>query len=211
MKSYRLLQPLLAAAAFWAAPAAAQDAPTVQPPGLEQDDEPIQVGQDVNRRISIAVPAMPTPGAAATPAGNTEALGRQVAEIVAADLRNSELFAPIGPGQLRPTPFPQVGAPDYPYFSASGAQNLVQGYVQANPDGRLTVGCYLYDVAAQSQLTREGFVVQPARLAPGGASLRRHDLRAPDRRGRLFRHAHRLRLGDRAGAAAGQAARDHGL
>ena len=39
-------------------------------------------------------------------------------------------------------------APDYPYFSATGAQNLVQGFVQANPDGRLTVGCYLYDVAA---------------------------------------------------------------
>ena len=144
-----------------ASPANAQNVPAVQPANPGQDDEPVRVGEGVTSQISIAVPAMPTPSAANTAAGNTEALGRQVAEIVAADLRNSELFAPIGPGRLRPTPYPQVSAPDYPYFSASGAQNLVQGYVQANPDGRLTVGCYLYDVAAQSQLTREGFVVAP--------------------------------------------------
>jgi TolB protein len=154
------LYPLLAAAAALAGLTAVQ-AQQPAPPSLEQDDEPIQVGQDVTTRITIAVPAMPTPNAASTAAGSTDDLGRQVAEIVAGDLRNSELFTPIGPGQLRPIGFPQVTAPDYPYFSASGAQNLVQGYVQANPDGRITVGCYLYDVSGQTQLAREGFVVQP--------------------------------------------------
>ena len=28
-------------------------------------------------------------------------------------------------------------------------------------DGQLTVGCYLYDVAARSELARQGYVVQP--------------------------------------------------
>jgi TolB protein len=37
----------------------------------------------------------------------------------------------------------------------------VQGFVQSNGNGTLTVGCYLYDVAAQTELTRQGFVVQP--------------------------------------------------
>jgi len=163
MKAQSLLKLLAAGCALAAGFAVhAQDVPTVQaPPPAEDEDEPIRVGEGVTSRIVIAVPAMGTPSAAATPAGNTEALGRQVAEIVAADLRNSELFSPNGPRGLRPVAFPQVASPDYPYFAATGAQNLVQGFVQANQDGRLTVGCYIYDVASQSQLAREGFVVQP--------------------------------------------------
>ena len=38
----------------------------------------------------------------------------------------------------------------------------MQGYVRAGADGRLTVGCYLYDVALGQELTRGGWVVQPA-------------------------------------------------
>jgi TolB protein len=55
--------------------------------------------------------------------------------------------------------FPQVTAPNWGQWS--NAQALVQGFVQANGDGKLTVGCYLYDVAAQTELTRQGFVVAP--------------------------------------------------
>jgi TolB protein len=39
---------------------------------------------------------------------------------------------------------------------------LVQGFVRAGDDGRLTVGCYLYDVALGEELARSGWVVQPA-------------------------------------------------
>ena len=53
--------------------------------------------ESARRSWSIAVPVMPTPQAADTPAGNTEALGRQVAEIVAADLRGIGLFTPRRP------------------------------------------------------------------------------------------------------------------
>ena len=39
---------------------------------------------------------------------------------------------------------------------------LVHGYVRSRGDDRLVVGCYLYDVALQDELVREGWVVRPA-------------------------------------------------
>jgi TolB protein len=111
--------------------------------------------------LTIAVPVMPTPETVPTPAGTTEALGRQVAEVVAADLRGSGLFRPVGPSGLRAVGFPEVTAPAYDYWPGIGAAALVQGFVRANPDGQLTVGCYLYDVALKTELTRQGFNVAP--------------------------------------------------
>ncbi|HST37004.1 MAG TPA: Tol-Pal system beta propeller repeat protein TolB [Allosphingosinicella sp.] len=140
-------------------PAEVQPPPPTQPGNDDQLVVDVTGGQ--RAALPIAVPYMPTPAEAETPAGGTGTLGRQVAEIVAADLRNSGLFTPIGPSGLPNVSYPQVSAPDYGAFSATGAQNLIQGFVQANPDGRLTVGCYVYDVAGQSQLARQGFVVSP--------------------------------------------------
>jgi TolB protein len=58
-------------------------------------------------------------------------------------------------------PFSEVTAPAYAAWSGAGAAALVQGFVRANPDGQLTVGCYLFDVALQSQLARQDYVVAP--------------------------------------------------
>jgi TolB protein len=121
----------------------------------------VDVTDESGEDLVIAVPAMPTPQSAETPAGTTEALGRQVAEVVAGDLRGSGLFRPVGPGGVRAIPFGEVTAPAYSEWSGAGAAALVQGFVRANPDGQLTVGCYLYDVALQSELTRQGYVVSP--------------------------------------------------
>lgn len=125
-----------------------------------------QVEVDIEGGISapmpIAVPAMPTPQDVGTAAGQTGALGRQLAQIVTDDLKNSGLFRPLGPDVLQPVPFAQAAAPDYAYWGGTQAQALVQGYVRANGDGTLTVGCYLYDVFARTELTRQGFVVSPA-------------------------------------------------
>jgi TolB protein len=121
----------------------------------------VDVTGGISQPMPIAIPVMPTPATAPTPAGDTASLGNRVAEVVTNDLRNSGLFKPLDPGALRPVAFPQVVAPDYPSWAASGAQALIQGFVQANGDGTLTVGCYLYDVFAQTELTRQGFVVKP--------------------------------------------------
>jgi TolB protein len=121
----------------------------------------VDVTDETSEDLVIAVPVMPTPQAAETAAGSTAALGRQVAEVVAGDLRGSGLFRPLGPSGLPAIGYEQVRAPDFGFWTGSGAQALVQGFVQANGDGNLTVGCYLYDVALRSELTRQGFVVPP--------------------------------------------------
>jgi TolB protein len=146
----------------------AQDQPPPQPaqPGPErsqpvEDQLVVDVTGGRRAELPIAIPFMPTPAATDTAAGNTQALGRQIAQIVSTDLSNSGLFTPIGPSGLPAVSFGQVQAPDFAAFSATGAQNLVQGFVQANGNGSLTVGCYLYDMAAQNQLARAGYVVQP--------------------------------------------------
>ena len=158
---YKLGSAVLALAA--AAAAAAQVPDEATPPAPEADEGlVVDVEGGQSDPMSIAVPAMPTPASAPTPAGETGTLGRQVAEIVTNDLRGTGLFNPTGPGSLPPITYPQVTAPNFGYWTGSGTEALVQGFVQANGDGTLTVGCYLYDVAAQRELTRQGFVVQPA-------------------------------------------------
>ena len=155
--------------------AIAQEAPPA-PASAPQQQTPAQPGQpaggdqelvvDVEGGISapmpIAIPAMPTAAVVQTPAGSTDALGRQLADIINTDLRNSGLFTPLSPDRLRPPAFPEVTAPVFDYWGTTGAQALVQGFIRANGDGTLTVGCYLYDVSARSELMREGFVVGPS-------------------------------------------------
>ncbi|WP_425443007.1 Tol-Pal system beta propeller repeat protein TolB [Sphingomonas guangdongensis] len=122
----------------------------------------VDVVGGISEPLTIAIPPMPTPAAQATAAGSTDELGLQLAEIVANDLRNSGLFKPPAPSSLRAPSFDQVTAPDFGYWGGSGASALVQGFVRANGDGTLTVGCYLYDVFARTELTRQGFVVPPS-------------------------------------------------
>jgi TolB protein len=149
----------LGGAFLFASASAAQD---TAPPAGDAPPLEIDIVGGISAPMPIAIPYMPTPASAATPAGETGALGRQVAEIVAGDLRNSGLFTPQGPAGLAAVSFPQVTAPDFAHWGTSGASALVQGFVQANGNGTLTVGCYLYDVFAKTELTRQGFVVQPA-------------------------------------------------
>lgn len=122
----------------------------------------VDVTDESAQDLNILIPAMPTSQAVNTPAGNTEALGRQIADVVAADLRNTGLFKPLGPTGVRAVPMGEVRAPDFAYWRGASAQALVQGYVQAGAGGRLTVGCYLYDIALGTELARQGFEVAPA-------------------------------------------------
>jgi len=166
MKSMRLLVSLGlmllpgAAVAQDAAPPSPGPAPGAGPaPGQRLT---VDITGGISQPMPIAIPAMPTPNALQTPAGSTDTLGGQVADVITNDLKNSGLFSPLPKGQLKPVSFPQVTAPDYAAWLPTGAQALVQGFVQANGDGTLTVGCYLYDVFSKSEMVRQGFVVKPA-------------------------------------------------
>ncbi len=114
--------------------------------------------------LGIAIPAFATQRDRSTPANanGTAALGREIARVITANLRNNGLFKPTGPDSLPQPSFAQVRAPSWGSWSGRGAEMLVQGFANARSDGRLVVGCYLYDVALQDELIREGWVVRPA-------------------------------------------------
>jgi TolB protein len=122
----------------------------------------VDVTDESGDDLVIAVPNLATPQAASTAAGPTDVLGRQIADVIVSDLRNSGLFRPLGPSAVRTIGYPEVTSPDYVYWPGTGAAALVQGFVRANEDGKLTIGCYLYDVALKQELTRQGFVLAPA-------------------------------------------------
>lgn len=129
--------------------------------GAAQAQLSVDVTDESANDLNIAVPVLPTPQATDTPAGSTEVLGRQIAEVIASDLRGSGLFKPNGPAGIRAIGFDEVTAPRYEGWQSMGAEALVQGFVRANPNGELTVGCYLYDTALKSELTRQGYVIAP--------------------------------------------------
>lgn len=171
MKTWHLLASI--ALALLPGAAAAQDA-APQGPGPAPGAGPapgqrltVDITGGISQPMPIAIPVMPTPNALKTPAGSTDVLGDQVSQVITNDLKNSGLFAPLSKDQLRPVSFPQVSAPDYGAWLPTGAQALVQGFVQANGDGTLTVGCYLYDVFAKSEMVRQGFVVKPSEWRRG--------------------------------------------
>lgn len=147
-----------------ATPVVAQEVtpPAIPAPVQEEEGLSVDVTDTASADLTIMIPAMPTTQAVQTPAGNTETLGRQIADVIAADLRNTGLFKPVGPNGVRAVPIGEVRSPDFTYWRGATAQALVQGYVQAGAGGRLTVGCYLYDIALGTQLTRNGFEVGPS-------------------------------------------------
>jgi len=114
--------------------------------------------------LGIAIPGFATDADVATPANSngTAALGKELARVITSDLRNNGLFKPTGPDSLPQPRFAEITSPSYATWTNRGAEMLVHGYVRARGDGRLTVGCYLYDMQLQSQLVREGWIVQPA-------------------------------------------------
>lgn len=160
------LRIMLAASVALAFPAFAQEQPSapqpVAPAGDSQELPTIDVTDESAQDLTIIVPPMPTQQVVSTPAGSTDALGRQIAQIITDNLRNSGLFKPLGPTGVRAIPVSEVSAPDFGYWRGATAQALVHGFVRANGDGNLTVGCYLYDVALGTELAREGFIVRPA-------------------------------------------------
>ena len=145
MKTFALLG-LLAATA-----AAAQDAPPLE----------VDVVGGTNAVSTIAVPTLPTPADTDTAAGRTGTLGRQIATVIAADLRSTGNFTPLGPTGIPTYSAAEVASPTYATWRSTGAAQLVTGTVEAS-GGQITVGCRLHDVAAGRELVRQGYTVDAA-------------------------------------------------
>jgi TolB protein len=132
----RLAPLLFPALLIAAAPSPAQDRPTV-----------------------IAIPPLATPDQSDSDAAS---VAWQATQLIASDLRSTAEMVPVGPNRKDFYSYPEVTAPTFSKWRAAGAKALLTGFVRSRPDGRLTVGCYVYDVDKGRELGRVGFVVAPA-------------------------------------------------
>ena len=150
-----------------AAPAIAQQAPPPVPVAAPAQDEGLSVtvtDESAWQDLQVAIPAFATDREQPTAANSqgTTALGLELARVIYNDLKNNALFRPTGPDSLPKPGYAEITAPAFGVWRGRSAEDLVQGFVRAGADGRLTVGCYLYDVALGEELTRGGWVVQPS-------------------------------------------------
>lgn len=170
----RILLTISAIVALGAAPALhAQDEGSTfldESAATEQADDQSGVGTETvvgsldGDDLEIAIAAFAPERDVATPANanGTRALGVELARVITANLRNNGLFRPTGPDALPRPEFGEIRAPSWGAWTSRDSEMLVQGYVQARGDGKLVVGCYLFDVALQEELIREGYVVAPS-------------------------------------------------
>ena len=120
----------------------------------------------------IAVPPMTSPDSGAK--GNEMlAMAWQATQLIATDLRQTAEVMPLTPDRKDYYSYPEVTAPTFSKWRDKGAKALLTGFVQSRSDGRMTVGCYVYDAEKGRELGRIGFIVAPGewRRAPsrGGA------------------------------------------
>jgi TolB protein len=107
----------------------------------------------------IAVPPLTTPDDKSTGAGSTLNVAWQASQLIAQDLRSTGEMMAIPPSQKDYYSYPEVTAPSFARWRQSGAKALLAGFVRAQSDGRLAVGCYVYDVENGRELGRIGFAV----------------------------------------------------
>ena len=111
----------------------------------------------------IAIPPMTTPDSG-NKGNEMLAIAWQATQLIATDLRQTSELMPLDPNRKDYYSFPEVTAPSFPKWRDRGARALVTGFVQSRPDGRLTIGCYVYDVDKGRELGRIGFVAVPSDL-----------------------------------------------
>src|SRR5690348_584453 len=96
--------------------------------------------------LPIAIP--PFPGAG----GPEGQVGRDIAQVVSADLERSGLFKPIDPRAFIQSVSLGEAQPRFGDWRQIGAQALVTGGVRSEADGRFRVEFRLWDVVAEQQL-----------------------------------------------------------
>jgi TolB protein len=109
----------------------------------------------------IAIPPLTSPDSG-TRGNQMLQIGWQATQQIEADLRQTAELMPLKPNRDDYYSYPEVTAPTFSKWRSAGAKALVTGFVQSRSDGRLTVGCYVYDVAKGRELARKGFVIAPS-------------------------------------------------
>ena len=109
----------------------------------------------------VAVPPLSTPSDQQTSAGSTAAIAWQASQMIASDLQSASELIPIAPDQKDFYSYPEVTAPTFSKWRGRNAKLLVTGFVAGRSDGRVTFGCYIYDVQKGREVDRSGFVAAP--------------------------------------------------
>jgi TolB protein len=106
----------------------------------------------------IALPPMTSPDSGEK--GNQSlAYAWEATQLIEADLRQTAELMPLEPNRKDYYSYPEVTAPTFSKWRDRGAKGLITGFVQQRSDGRLTIGCYVYDAEKGRELGRIGFVV----------------------------------------------------
>jgi TolB protein len=108
----------------------------------------------------IAVPPLTSPDSG-TRGNQMLQVGWDATQLIASDLRQTAELMPLKPDRDDYYSYPEVTAPTFSKWRSAGAKALLMGFVQSRSDGRLTVGCYVYDVEKGRELARKGFVIAP--------------------------------------------------
>ncbi len=87
--------------------------------------------------------------------------GRNIAQVINADLGSSGLFRPIDPAAFVQTPESLHQEPKFQDWKVLNAQTLVGGSVTTEADGRLRVEFRLWDVFAGTQMAGMAYMTQP--------------------------------------------------
>ena len=109
----------------------------------------------------IAVPPLTSPDGG-TKGNQMLAVGWDATQLITADLKQTAEVMPLTANRDDYYSYPEVTAPTFSKWRAAGAKTLLTGFVQSRSDGRLTVGCYVYDVEKGRELARKGFVISPS-------------------------------------------------
>jgi TolB protein len=94
--------------------------------------------------------------------GETEQIGRDIGDVVAADLERSGLFRPIDPRAFIEAPEAIALQPSFGDWRQINAQLLVTGNVGIEADGRLQATFRLWDSFAETQMTGYTFRTVPS-------------------------------------------------
>lgn len=110
--------------------------------------------------LPIAVPEFARAGGLATGSGSLDALARDIADVVAADLRRSGLFRPLDRSAFLAATTSADIRPRFADWRAIAAQALVTGQIDLRGDGLLVAEFRLWDVLSEAQLTGLRYTAQ---------------------------------------------------
>ena len=113
---------------------------------------------DATTATAIEIPPLTSPDTG-TKGNEMLQIGWEATQMIASDLSQTSELKPLRITRDDYVSYPEVTAPSFGKWRPLGAKILLTGFVQSRSDGRIAIGCYVYDVSKSSELARKGFVL----------------------------------------------------